>query len=212
MKASSESGECANLISKSLPGAGFVGIAFCVHSLSNFSGFGGAATKSLGPDQLPGTLEPRFTGATPAKQRGTSEAESNYRKPHFECKRVAHSAIADNWRGAARSPSRLAGSCGKAARQKTARRDETGFGEAASFRYFRNGVGTLGRRLSRHPRTAVTCPPPFGSSRFRTKLGRRDMAASTDRATRGNAPKIRNKGRSARHTASIRTHHSFAHP
>jgi hypothetical protein len=76
MKASSESGECASFISVALPVAGFVGIAFCELSLLAF------ASKPVRQPQVHSGLfieqAHRKAGATPASQRGTSEADSTY--------------------------------------------------------------------------------------------------------------------------------------
>jgi hypothetical protein len=77
MKASSESGECASLISVVLPVAGFVGIAFCDLSLLAFS---------PRPVEHPQSHSDLLTSqahwshrknvTTPASQRGTSGADS----------------------------------------------------------------------------------------------------------------------------------------
>src|SRR5690349_21023433 len=98
MKASSESGECASLISVVLPGAGFVGMAFCDFSVWTFSLMPASQPQShSGPHICQANWSHREIGDTPASKRGTSEADSTSEEASlFECRRVAHSALPDN--------------------------------------------------------------------------------------------------------------------
>jgi hypothetical protein len=84
MKASSESGECANLISVALTVAGFVGIAFCVLSLLAF------CQRQCGARGVtPARSIDRHTGATGRTAQHPHHREDDLgriplpRKPHF---------------------------------------------------------------------------------------------------------------------------------
>src|SRR5689334_8674553 len=98
MKASSESGEWASLISMVLPLTGFVAMSFRDLSVWTFSLIPASQPQShSGPHICQAHWSHRKIGATPASQRGTSEADSTYEEPAlFEFRRVAHSALPDN--------------------------------------------------------------------------------------------------------------------
>jgi hypothetical protein len=84
MKASSESGECANLISVTLPVAGFVGIAFCDLSLLAFSpGLVGVAQGHSRLLVFQALWSHRKIDATPRHREERSERIPLLGKPHF---------------------------------------------------------------------------------------------------------------------------------
>jgi len=183
MKASSESGECASLISRALPVAGFVGIAVCVHSLSESSLNWGRR-----PHRYSGLIscqaywsQRKYLRHTRITERDIWGGFNFSRNRALESKRVAHPAVPGQFCHVT-SP--------------------------LSFRSARLQAGTLAQDANL--KAGATCLPRGVPWRFRRKLFRQGRAASTGPANHENVPTIRNRVQSARHRANTPTGHSVA--